>query len=53
MRENQSKRAESVSKANQACHRRHLPSQIWLWWSLEGAITYILYGVAMGWAVGK
>ena len=31
----------------------NLPSNIWLWWAIDGLITFTLAGIVMGWAVGK
>jgi len=30
-----------------------LPEVIWLWWSIEGLILYLLGGLVLGWVVAK
>ena len=31
----------------------NLPSQIWIWWGVDGLILFLIGGAAMGWAGGK
>ena len=31
----------------------NLPAQIWIWWAIDGLVSYLIGGGAMGWAVGK
>ena len=31
----------------------NLPDQIWLWWMLEGFLSYAVGGIVIGWVIGK
>ena len=31
----------------------YLPSKIWIFWGVEGLISFVICGAAMGWAVGR